>query len=719
LTTASDVYSLGVVLYELLAGRRPYRLKLESVAQLEQAILGADPAKPSVVVTPEAAQARATSARRLARELAGDLDTIVLKALHKAPAQRYATIAAFAGDLQRHQAGEPVHARPASWGYRARKFVARNRLAVGATAAVGAALIAATTVSLRQAQHARQQAARADEVKQYVLSIFADTDPFAGGSRNNTAVELLRQARDRLAAAPVTDAAIRVELLTSIGSGLVALGDVQQALPALDEATRLAVAHLKENDPNRLAAQLAQGSALVVTREARGAAPLIEAALDGMRRNHDTVGLIEALRWRSLERLGQSRFDESIADATEAVRLGEAQSTMTAKRALMQAYVRLTTAMMVAHRPGRLEPARRAYALALELHGAATHPQVLWTRVHYASALVDEGDPHSGLAELQAIAQPLIESAGQDHPYVGVLFWGIGKASLTLGDPLAAADAYRHALTGDLAVSGGRPSRRLALTHLRLASALLAARRLPEAQAEVRLANEVSVSAPWANEVSQRAKAISALLLQRSGHLAEADAVYTDLLALPHTEGPDEAPVIEVWLGALRSAQGRHAEALALLGTSVAFFSKKPKSIEYARTLVALGAAQLEDDRASEALQTLQQGDALLAKLQPNSSPERADVLVSLARAHLALGRVDEAVKASAAAAAFWIRYDPSLRETGIALLWHARALTAAGDAAKAAAAANQAGAILASVGAPDDRSLVEQAKRDLRAARR
>jgi eukaryotic-like serine/threonine-protein kinase len=425
------------------------------------------------------------------------------------------------------------------------------------------------------------------------------------------------------------------------------------------------------------------------------------------------------LSWRSAERFGEGRFDESIADATEAVRLGEAQPATTPKRTLIRAYSGLTTAMLVAHRPGRLEPARRAYALALELHGAATHPHVLWTRVDYASALVDEDDPQAGLAELQAIAQPLIESAGAGHPYVGRLFWGIGKASLILGDPLAAADAYRHALTGDLALSGGRPTRRLALTHLRLASALLAARRVTEAHAEMRLANEISASAPWANEVSRRAKALSALLLQRSGHLAEADAVYADLLALPHTEDSDEAPLIEVALGALRSAQGRHAEALALLGTSAAFFSQRPMSIQYARTLVALGTAQLEDDRASQASETLRQGDALLAKLQPNSSPERADVLVSLARAHLALGHVGEAVKASADAAAFWSRFDPSLRETGIALLWHARALTAAGNAAKAAAAANQAGAILASVGAPGDRSLVEQTKREPRAVRR
>ena len=113
LSTASDVYSLGVVLYELLCGQRPYKLKLSSsAAQLEQAILEAEARPPSSRVDAEAATARNTTVPKLRRALRGELDTIVLKALKKKPEERYGTVAALADDLRRYREGEPVLARP-------------------------------------------------------------------------------------------------------------------------------------------------------------------------------------------------------------------------------------------------------------------------------------------------------------------------------------------------------------------------------------------------------------------------------------------------------------------------------------------------------------------------------------------------------------------------------------------------------------------------------
>jgi len=134
---ASDVYSLGVVLYELLAGSRPYRLKGDALpALLEQAIATAQVERPSAQVAPEAGSARGTTHQKLARRLKGDLDAIALKALAKAPSDRYRSAEALADDVQRYLSGEPVTARPDVLAYRLAKFALRHKTGVTAAGVV-------------------------------------------------------------------------------------------------------------------------------------------------------------------------------------------------------------------------------------------------------------------------------------------------------------------------------------------------------------------------------------------------------------------------------------------------------------------------------------------------------------------------------------------------------------------------------------------------------
>jgi tetratricopeptide (TPR) repeat protein len=163
LTIATDVYSLGVVLYQLLSGQRPYQLKVASAAQLEQAILGVDPPRPGSVATEAAALQRGTTSRRLAKALAGDLDTIALKALAKVPAERYATVATLAQDLERHLRREPIGARPAGVGLRLLKLAQRNRAATAAVAGIFFSLAIGLAAALWQANVAREQARFANQ----------------------------------------------------------------------------------------------------------------------------------------------------------------------------------------------------------------------------------------------------------------------------------------------------------------------------------------------------------------------------------------------------------------------------------------------------------------------------------------------------------------------------------------------------------------------------
>lgn len=618
--TASDVYSLAVVAYELLVGAKPYRLKQRSAAALEEAIAAVDVRLASVA---------AGQAARAA--LKGDLDAILNKALKKSAAERYPTVEAFAQDIERHLAHQPVQARPDARSYRLRKFVRRNQLPLAATAAVAIALLAGSALALWQARAARFEAAHAEQVKDFALSIVGGADTESGASAATTAVDLLQAAQLRVESELSAHPETAVELMTAVGNGLVSQGQLARAVDVLGKAVMRANRELGPQHPRSLAATVAYGQALVTFDRPKEAVDVLVPAVVEARRQGDSHAQVEALRWLSSAQFGVGDTEAGIASARGAVAALSSARGEVRKLDAFYAWASLSSALNFAQRDGQVDAARRALDLARAVYGERVTDNVLSARMLLAKGLSMEGQDAAAIDELSAVLADTIRFLGASHPRIEGVANFLGQARFDAGDVDGAIEAFRIELAAAERVAGGSGANR-GIAHYALGKALAAARReseaLPHFEASVGLLGEaIGAAAP----LTSRSHSARMLALTRLGQLDAAERGAKSLEDASWSGAEKAAHSGRVAL--LRSRQGRHDEAVALARSSVEGVSSHPSKIVRATASGTLGAVLLGADRAQEAVAPLREAVRLYAEKQLVMSPDRSEAIAALARA--------------------------------------------------------------------------------------
>ena len=429
-TTATDVYGLGVLLYQLLTGALPHARDTASAAGLASAVENEAVEKPSRAAgRPDAGAAGfpERESEKLTALLEDDLDAIVLKALRREPERRYPGAGALAEDLRRHLDGLRVEARPDTFSYRVGKFVRRHRAGVAAVSLTLAALVAGLAGTAWQARHAQANARRAESVQRFLVRLFQASDPNQSRGETITARELLADGTRRIETELGGEPDVQAALWDAAAQIDRSLGALEEAQTLAERAVAGRRRTLGPDDP--LTAQsrvtlaevfFARGDGKAAEKEVRAVLPALASTYgqDGV----ETIRAKEALAALLVDR---SESKESLALATEIAasqRRRFGRGSVEAARGLDL----LGNAQETAGQYGEAEKTYRAAAEILERALGAENPQTAAARYSLAQVLAYVGRYEEGEQQFRLALAAQRKSLGEKHPDVAQTLIALG-----------------------------------------------------------------------------------------------------------------------------------------------------------------------------------------------------------------------------------------------------------------------------------------------------